>query len=159
MKEKLFDEIYNTFNNDIYRLAYSYTQNKYDSEDITQKVFIKYLKNINKVSINKEEIKKWLITVTINECKDLFRTSWRKKVTINEELLKNEKNNKTYNIEELLEKLPQKYKIIFHLYYYYGYSTKEIAIMTNTKEETIRKRLSRGREKLKLEGRWENEKL
>ena len=36
-----FIRIFNLYKNDIYRLAYSYTKNVFDSNDITQNVFIK----------------------------------------------------------------------------------------------------------------------
>lgn len=152
MNEQYFTKIFNLFSDDIYRLAYSYTQNKADSEDITQRVFIKYLKNINKVNKIEDEIKRWLIITTINECKDLFRNIWKKRVTpITEEINNTTPSKEKINIDEIINKLPQNYRIIFHLYYFYGYSTKEISNITKIKEEAIRKRLSRGRKLLQLE--------
>lgn len=58
-----------------------------------------------------------------------------------------------------LDKLKPKYRIIFHLYYYYGYDTNEIAKLLKTKESTVRQRLSRGRQILKIEREVENEKV
>ena len=45
--------------------------------------------------------------------------------------------------------LPADYRTAVWLYYYEGFSTKEIAAMTKQKESTVRSRLKRGREKLK----------
>lgn len=149
MTEERFIETYEKYNKDIYRLAYSYTLNKSDAEDITQRTFIKYFKNINK--INEDKIKSWLIITTINECKDLFKNIWNKKVikTEDEIIIKTKDNNE--NIQYYINQLPKQYRIIFHLFYYYGYKTKEIAKLTNIKETTIRQKLRRGREILKLE--------
>lgn len=146
MEEKDFINIYNLYNKDIYRLSYSYTHNIKDAEDITQKVFIKYYKNLSK--IKEEHIKQWLIKTTINECKDLFRNIWNKKVIkTDQEIIIKSVNNKEY----LLENLPHKYRIIMHLFYYYGYTSKEISELTNIKESTIKQRLRRGRLLLKEE--------
>lgn len=38
MDEEKFEKIYNLYKLDVYRLAFSYTQNQNDAEDITQKV-------------------------------------------------------------------------------------------------------------------------
>ena len=146
MEEKNFINIYNLYNKDIYRLSYSYTHNIKDAEDITQKVFIKYYKNSSKVK--EEHIKQWLIKTTINECKDLFKNIWNKKVIkTDQEIIIKSTNNKEY----LLENLPHKYRIIMHLFYYYGYTAKEISELTNIKESTIKQRLRRGRLLLKEE--------
>jgi RNA polymerase sigma-70 factor (ECF subfamily) len=45
--------------------------------------------------------------------------------------------------------LPPKYRTVIHLYYYEGYSTKDISELTGQKESTVRSRLARARQKLK----------
>lgn len=146
MNNEYFIKIFDLYYKDIYRLAYCYTQNKLDAEDITQKVFIKYYKNFNK--IEEQHIKQWLIKITINECKDLFRNIWNKKVIkTDQEIIIKTTNKKEY----LLKNLPHKYRIIMHLFYYYGYTSKEISKLTNIKESTIKQRLRRGRLLLKEE--------
>ena len=68
-----FQRIYNLIKNDIIRLAYAYTKNISDSEDITQEVFIKLYENMNKfINETDENVKKWCIKVTVNKCKNLF---------------------------------------------------------------------------------------
>ena len=61
MNEAWFSKIYDLYNNEIYRLAFSYTHNSSDADDITQKVFIKFFSNIDKINQNENEVKKWLI--------------------------------------------------------------------------------------------------
>lgn len=147
-----FEEIFDKYIDDIYRLAYSYTYNKEDSEDIVQKVFLKFFNKQETISKNEEEVKKWLIIITINECKDLFKTNWKRKVIpLTFENINFNENNFDNVFSDYINKLPKKYRIVFHLYYYYGYNTKEIADLMQIKESTIRKRLSRGRKILKLE--------
>lgn len=160
MNEKRFSEIFDLYINDIFRFAYSYTHNKADSEDICQKVFMKFYKNIDKVNKNVEDTHKWLIVTAANECKDLFKSSWMKKLFFveNEKLIISENVDFDNEFAECLENLPKKYRIIFHLYYFYGYSSSEISKMLKLKESTVRQRLSRGRKMLKIKGDEKNDK-
>ena len=48
-----------------------------------------------------------------------------------------------------LELLPPKYRTVLYLYYYEGYSAKEIAALLGEKPATIFTRLDRGRQKLR----------
>ena len=45
--------------------------------------------------------------------------------------------------------LPEKYRIPIHLFFYEGYSIKQIAAVLSMKESTVKTRLNRGKEKLK----------
>lgn len=45
--------------------------------------------------------------------------------------------------------LPEKYRIVIHLFYYEGYSTKEIAEILKKSDSAVRTQLCRGREMLK----------
>ena len=163
MEEEWFIKIFNLYIDDVYRLAFSYTHNKEDTDDITQKVFLEFYNNIFKIGTDEEKIKKWLIVTTINECKDLFKTAWKKKIiTLNEDIIyhKNLVENKVEIENEFqyyLKELKPKYRIIFYLYYYYGYDTNEVAKLLKIKESTVRQRLARGRQILKIEKEVENE--
>ena len=48
-----------------------------------------------------------------------------------------------------IKKLPQKYRVVIHLFYYEGLTVKEIAHITNRKEAPITSQLTRGRTLLK----------
>ena len=58
---------------------------------------------------------------------------------------------------QIILSLPIKYRTVIYLFYYEGYSTKEIADITNQQESAIRQQLTRARRKLKdfLEGEYE----
>jgi len=144
-----FEKIYFEHKDDVYRLAVAYTQNIFDAEDITQKVFLKIFKNISKIQTN--NIKQYLLKVASNECKDFFKSFWRKNITSLD-------NNDAYSVDKeniellnILQVLPKKYRICIHLYYFYGYDVKEIAKIERVNENTIKTRLSRGRKILKHE--------
>ena len=146
-----FKEIYHTMKNDILRLAYSYTHDLADAEDIVQDVFIKLYENLPKLT-DDEYLKKWCMRVTINKCKNLFLSSWKKKIRIITEKDENKiyENNSDTTDEVLnaLFSLPKNYRVLIVLYYYEGYKIKEISKILKVNESTIKTRLQRARERL-----------
>lgn len=144
-----FIYLFNLFKNDIYRLAYSYTGNISDADDVTQSVFIKLYKRMNKFDSD-ISVKKWLIKVTINECKTLFLSSWYKRIV---PISDREENigvvSKDNDILSSIMELPKKYKLVIYLYYYENYKIKEIADILKMNENTVKTNLSRARDMLK----------
>ena len=155
MKVEKIEKFVETYSNMIMRLAYQNCFNKSDSEDIVQEVFIKLIKNIDKLGDNSEYIKAWIIRVTINTCKDWNKSSWYRKV---KKLEENELDF-CFETEELgvlnkLSELKPTYRNIIYLYYYEGYKINEIAKILKMNENTVSSDLTRARKKLKefLEG-------
>lgn len=146
--DKEFIDLFNLYKNDIYRLAFSYTGNYSDADDITQSVFIKLYKNINKFD-NEISVKKWLIKVSINECKSLFLSSWYKRIIPLSEKEDIIYENKDDNILEGLLQLPRKYRLVIYFYYYEEYKIKEISKMLKMNENTVKTNLRRAKEMLK----------
>ncbi len=58
-----------------------------------------------------------------------------------------------------VQRLPAKYRTPIYLYYYEGFSVKEIAAATGAQESTVRSQMNRGRNKLRemLKGDFLNE--
>ena len=150
--DKRFDEIFLLYNKDIFRCSISYVINKYDAEDIVQKTFYKLYTNKKILNKENEVIKKWLYKVCINESKDLLKSSW-KKVNTNDELLINKSNTKKKEVDliDLLKTITPIYRSTLYLYYYEGYSIKEIANIIKKSESAVKTRLTRGKEELKKE--------
>jgi len=152
-----FEVEYNKYKNDMYRLAYSYTLNRQDAEDIIQKSFIQLYNNFDKFS-DSENIKHWLVVVTINQCKNLTISHWKNKIFYPENL---EDYDTSYQdnytlIYSTISKLKKSYRIPFYLNLIYGYTSKEIANIMGLTEGTIKMRIKRAKETLKLF--WEENK-
>ena len=115
-----------------------------------QNTFLKLL-NTETAFTDDLHVKRWLITVAVNECRNVFRSFWKKKVDYLEDSPQEPRfSMKEYsNLYSAVRRLPQIYRIIIHLYYYEGYSVKEISSILQIKESTVQTRLMRGREKLK----------
>lgn len=145
--EKILEDNINKHKDMVYRLAFTYLKNPYDAEDITQEVFLKYV-TMDKTFQSDEHLKSWLITVTMNHCKNLLKSSWFKKTQPLDETIPFEQK-KDSNLYHAVMKLSKDYRTAIYLFYYEDYSTKEIASMLGKNESTIRSHLARARKKLK----------
>lgn len=134
----------------IYRIGFSYTNSKYDAEDILQEVFLKLLQKDMDFS-DEEHLKHWLIRVAINQCKNFQKSFWKRKVEVSEPgtfepEFEEELEQRLY---EELQQLPGKYRVMIHLYYFEGYKIREIAEVFHMRESTVNTRIARGRKLLK----------
>lgn len=140
--------IVNKYSDMVLRLALTYLKNISDAQDVCQNVFIKIFEQ-NKTFVDSEHEKAWIIRVTINSCKDILKSPWKKRfLSINEAILpiKDKENNEV--VSKVLE-LPIKYRSIIYLYYFENYSTQEIAKLLNRNDATVRTQLNRARKLLK----------
>lgn len=145
-----FNELYQLYNNDVYRLSYSYLLNEQDAEDVIQKVYIKLYNNKKILMLSNNEVKRWLFKVCINESKDILKSPWRKlKSSITNDIKDERVKNDT--LLESLNKINSYYRIPLYLYYYEGYSIKEISVQLKKSESAIKMRLFRAKEALKKE--------
>ena len=134
----------------VFRIAIIYTANIEDAKDITQEVFIRLMKH--GLFTDESHEKKWLIQVTKNLCHDAYRNKWSKRTSLTEienQLYQND--HEGFEIIEAVMNLKEKFKPIVILYYYEGYQINEIACMLNIKESTVKMRLKKAKEILKLE--------
>lgn len=147
------EQVLSKYSDMVYRLAYARTMNTYDAEDVTQEVFLKYIRHENELC-TEEHRKAWLIKVTVNTSKSLLTSSWNRKKTPleNEEEIYDESNPfekaENYALLQEIGKLPEKYRIVIHLFYYEELSISEIADSMKTKESTVKSLLFRARKML-----------
>lgn len=144
--ESIVDENINA----IYRLALSYCKNKADAEDVVQNTFAKLLENKRDFQ-DQEHVRRWLMRVAINECKNLLKSFWKRNVS-SIEVLKTEPEEITEQNLEFIDqiyKLAPKYRVVIHLYYFEGYRVQEIADILNISKSNVQVRLLRARNKLK----------
>lgn len=139
----------------IYRLALSNVKNNSDAEDISQDVLFKYIK-LNPDFECEEHRKNWFISVTVNQCRDFYKSSWRKclqEISVNQEDIKtmdlSHKSEVKIDIHNAMIKLPLKYRTIIHLFYYEEMPVEQISRVLEIKLSTVKMRLKRGRDKLK----------
>lgn len=136
----------------IQRICFLYLKQTSDVEDIFQNIFLKYMKCSVEFK-DLEHEKSWFIRVTINACKDFLGSWFYKKVdlTMNFQQYYIENHTMEYDILQAVFHLEQKYRNVIYLYYYEGYSMKDIAHILHKKENTIYTWHLRAKEQLKME--------
>ena len=149
------------YQNNLFAVAFNICKNTQDAEDVVQDTFVQYY-TTKKEFEGEQHIRAWLIRVTVNKAKNITRTFWRRnKISIEDymETLTFE-TPEAGNLFETVMQLPEKYRIVIHLYYYEDYTVSEIADILKLSESNVKTRLSRGRAMLKevLKEEWDDDK-
>ena len=131
----------------MYRFAFSILKNDVDAEDAVSEAIIKGYENLSKLR-DKEKLKVWMMSILSNEAKKIYK---KEKCYILEDALPEYAitEEKDYELWDVVKSLPQNFSKVIILYYYEGFSTKEIAQILKIAEGTVKSRLSRGRDQIK----------
>ncbi len=128
------------------RIAFIRLKSTADAEDTVQEVFLRLIKKRPQFR-DEEHEKAWLIRATINLSCDKLKSSVRKNVQLDEEIMSPQ--DESAQLLSTVQSLPAKYSTVIHLHYYEGYSIKEIARILALPAATVGTRLSRARALLK----------
>ena len=137
----------------ILRLCFTYSLGRADAQDICQNVFLKLLQSDRRFD-SEGETRAFIIRITINECKDVLKSGWRRRSVPLDELIEREVPflpSEDTGVLAAVQRLPVRYREAVYLYYYEGYNAEEIAAMVGAKPAAVRQRLARAREKLRKE--------
>lgn len=140
--------VMNQYGNSIYRMSYFLLQNEQDAQDVLQETLIKYIQKAPVFDAADYE-KAWLLRVANNLCKDMLRFQKKNRHANIEDLLDMGITQEDSNLLTQVWCLQEKYRRVIYLYYYEGYSVVEMAQILNVSESAVKKRLERGRNKLK----------
>lgn len=172
LSEELYADYVRLYTDSMLRIAVNYCKDLSDAEDIVQEAFLK-LYETKTAFTDAEHVKRWLIHVTVNACKNHLASAWLRKMRpmgFQELQLTMDQTAKTEPpwyaqfseasaLFQAVSALPEKYRSVVHLYYYESYSVKEIAQILQKKETAIQTQLMRARKMLKqqLKGAWKDE--
>lgn len=118
MEEQAFRQAVKDHRDVVFRIALTYLRDRADADDIAQDVFLKLLKSDGHFE-SWEHLRRWLIRVTINECKSLFRKPWRRVEDI-ESLTDSlsAAQDETKAVLSDVMRLPERFRVPIVLYYY-----------------------------------------
>ena len=128
----------------VWRLALARTASVPDAEDVFQEVFLRYFRHEDRFESN-EHRKAWLIRCTVNRCKSVMASPWRKRTVPLETAEEIGVEDDYREVYAAVLSLPAKYRAVIHLHYFEGLSVTEIAQMLQVAEGTVKSQLSRGR--------------
>ena len=147
----------------IFRIAFHNVGNRAEAEDITQSVFLKLMEKAPPFE-DREHERAWIIRVTLNLCRDWFRSPWHRRRAGG---LENPENMPSPSREpgeggEVLAAvlaLPVRYRNVVYLYYYEDLPLARIAAILDTREGTVASWLHRARKRLRaaLEGGFDDD--
>lgn len=159
----VFSEIVSKCRDRVRYIAYNFTQNWEDAFDISQEVFIKVFRSLNKLN-EISAFEAWLKRITINACMDHLRQKNNERLFLNPLSLEHESiKNTLYNAKNSLEENNELQKVIakavkqlsegqrrvFILRYYGGLSLKEISEKLNCSVGTVKAHLFRATRRLR----------
>lgn len=161
-----FQDIYNAFHEKIRRYL-TRLVGENDAEDLTQEVFLKASRALYSFE-GKSQISTWLFRIATNTALDRLRNKsdrhtvsgddlyelagegaeWAVELSASPEqaVIQKEMN---HCIREIVETLPESYRVAISLSELEGFSNKQIAEITGTSLETVKIRLHRARRELK----------
>ena len=150
------EQIIDKYADMVYRLALTEVKNQTDADDIFQEVFLRLVKNLHKLE-NEEHVKAWLIRVTVNCSKSYLGNFWNRNVdAIPEDTQIGRESeelealiNGEGSVTAAVRKLPPKYRVVVHLFYFEDLSVQEIAKSLKMGESTVKSQLHRARKQLK----------
>lgn len=151
-----FEYIYNSYKKIMFYVANDILKNEAQAEDAVHTSFIKIINNLDKVKeVKCNKTKAFVVTIAKHTAIDIYRKNKREKEKIEKiKELKDTKPNQMFegesDIEIAILKLPEKYSLVFTLKYYQGLHDNEISEVLEIKPSTVRSRILRGKETLKL---------
>lgn len=132
-----------------YRIAFTYTKNEEDALDAVQEGAYKAVKNASRIR-ESEFIGTWICKIIINESIEILRKN-KKVVPLIEGVEEGKDDNyEDMDLKRAIEKLEIIDQTIIRLRYFLDMPLKEIAKVVDSNENTVKSRLYRSLDKLKL---------
>jgi len=151
MDKQTFEQLAVQHRDMIYRIALNQLRSIPDAEDAMQEVLLKLYQHKGSFD-SPDHAKHWLIRVTLNCCRSLWRSPWKKNVPL-EELSRTIgfTEQKDSDLFLAVMDLPEVHRTVLYLFYYEDLSVKEIAQLMNLSVSTVTTRLYRARKRLKYD--------
>lgn len=143
-----FEEAMNIYADMVTRICFMRLRNEQDTKDVFQTVFLR-LYETKKQFTSQNQLKAWLIQTSMHACIDESRKFWRKHSVQLDDMLFATETKEDMELSSFLLRLPLSQRNTLYLYYYEGYSIKEIAVLMKTNENTVKSWMLRGKKNLR----------
>ncbi len=151
-------KVYQLYADKLFSICLKYSRNYQDAEDTLQDSFLTIFANIKQYK-STGSFEGWLKRITINTALQKYRE--KVPLQLVEDIIENNVDDDTEPIEktvfnldillEFIQKLPDRYRLVFNLYVLDNYTHKEISNLLQISENTSKSNLSRARKNLKKE--------
>lgn len=149
-KARTFIQLVKSNKQSMYKIARSYLSNDEDIADAIQDAIESCWRNLDQLE-KPAYFRTWMTRILIHKCIDVIRKNRREHpVSDFPEYGAEHKDLDNYEFSELMKSLDEKYRTILLLYYGEGFKISEIAQLLDMEENTVKTRLSRGRQKFRM---------
>ena len=149
-KARTFIQLVESNKQSMYKIARSYLLNDEDIADAIQDAIESCWRNLDQLE-KPAYFRTWMTRILIHKCIDIIRKNRREHpVSDFPEYGAEHKDLDNYEFSELMKSLDEKYRTILLLYYGEGFKISEIAQLLDMEENTVKTRLSRGRQKFRM---------
>ena len=156
-----FQELVEKYKHKVFYMALDMTGNHHDAEDLSQEVFMKVFTAIKDFR-GEAKLSSWLYRIAMNTCIDKTRRKHLKLVDIDERVYEQATTARNPEqqlharatqdqIEQALQKLPPRQRLIFTMRHYNELMLKEIAESLRISEGTVKAQLFRAIQRLQKE--------
>jgi RNA polymerase sigma factor (sigma-70 family) len=163
MENEYFQAIYEQYYDRIYQISYFMTRDPYLAEDILQETFLKAYRKFHHIT-DERKLGAWLSTIASRTAIDVMRREKKwSGISIEENLLHHDICDTVLNVEHEVEmnlmkekvkreiyRLKPEYRQVFVLKYHFGLKEEEITHRLRLNKGTVKSRLYRARQMLKL---------
>ena len=148
--ESVLSAWYDAYGTEILRYCFMMLGNRTDAEDATQETFLKAWRSIGRFEAkNGCSARTWITRIAGNTCRDYLKRSWYKHESrlISSEDLKKLGNAPEEDRELIMDvmNLPEKYRQVILLVFWYGMTIRETAECIRTSQSTAFRRLEKAK--------------
>ncbi|MCL1696221.1 MULTISPECIES: sigma-70 family RNA polymerase sigma factor [unclassified Lysinibacillus] len=147
--EEAFLHLIKQYEQTMYRMAFAYLKNEHDAIEAVQEATYRSLKKIHTVK-EPGYFGTWLVRILLNICHDMRKRSSRLDLQEDIEIGDHAPNHERFEITDIITKLPNEQQELIFLKYFQDYKNRDIAILQNIPEGTVKSRLHAALKKLKL---------
>ena len=147
------ENVYIAYKSPLLNLTYRFTKDFSLAEDLLQDIFIKIFTNIKKLK-SPEAFNSWLYRIAVNTCMSFGRKKKRTKEVPLDEAESTGHSGDSENLirrqlEQAINTLPPRQKIVFQLHDVQGFTNAEIAEIMKSTEGTAKSQLFKARMKIR----------
>ena len=153
LSELELEQMISQYGDGLLRVCLLYLKDYALAEDAVQETFLRAYRSFGRFE-GRSSVKTWLTTIAINVCRNMLRSPWRKRTVGEEALMYLQASDPELpdpTVSRAVMKLPRDQRAAVILYYVQGMKIREIAQTLDIPIQTVSSRLSRARQKLRIE--------
>jgi RNA polymerase sigma-70 factor (ECF subfamily) len=158
-----FDEVYGRFGEMVYNLAFRLASNRDEAADLTQEIFLRIYRHLGTFG-GRSTLKTWVFRIAINHCRDRLSRHYPAMQSIDDDSEDGASiadpgrgpedlavaADEGRRVAEGLSRIPPVFREAVVLRDLEGLSYEEIAEVLGVRVGTVRSRIARGREQLRI---------